>query len=111
MVTRALGRTARTFSRGLRRWGSRGCFAPQYLEHDRPTGGATAFDSFAAVLHRLFHGINDFLLGFALNAISFGHNWYPWADAPRARLQGASKLWGGSPGRQRENLLLRNALL
>src|SRR5208283_4749459 len=60
---------------GQRRTG--GGFAAQNLEHHRATGRAFALDRLAPVFHRLFNAVGDFLLGFAFNAISFGHKISP----------------------------------
>jgi hypothetical protein len=45
----------------------------QYFEHDRAARRALAFNGFAPVFHRFLHAVGDFLFGFALYAISFGH--------------------------------------
>jgi hypothetical protein len=61
---------------GWRRGCGCGCgsgFATQDLKHYRPTGGALSFDCFAPVFHCFLHAINYLFLGFALDAISFGH--------------------------------------
>jgi len=68
----------------LRHWGSwsgwsgGSGFSAQNLKHYGPAGGAFAFNGFAPVFHRFLHSIHDFLLGFAFDAVSFGHkNWLP----------------------------------
>ena len=110
LLRRRRRRGPRGCSRRGRRW-SRGGFPTKNLIHHSAASRAFALNGLAPILGRHLHRIDDLFFGLAFNAISFRHNWYPWADAPRTHLQGPSKLWGGSPGRQRENLLLRNALL
>src|SRR5262249_39502636 len=59
--------------RGRRRTAGSG-LAAQNLEHDSAASRTFAFDSPAAILHHFLNGIHNLFFGFALNAISFGHN-------------------------------------
>jgi len=47
------------------------------LKHHDSTSRTFALDRLAPIFHELFDAIGNFLLGFALNAISFWHNSTP----------------------------------
>src|SRR5207237_7049977 len=59
----------------------RGALATENFKHDGAAGGAFAFNGFAPVLHRFLDAIDDFLLGFAFDAVSFGHKKFCCLDA------------------------------
>jgi len=64
-------------------------FAAQDFIHHRAASRALAFDGFAPVLGRYFHPVNDFLLGFAFDTISFGHKkWAARRDMRRSSYGG-----------------------
>ena len=70
----SLGRRRRLGRFGYRCYGWwRRRFAPQNLKHDGAAGRALAFDGPAPVFHGFFNSAYDFLLGFAFDAVSFGH--------------------------------------
>ncbi len=76
-----------------------GCLAAEDLEHDRAAGRATAFDRLPAVLHRLFHGIDDFFPGLALDAVTFRHSTPPVGRASCVA-RGLGRLRGPTNQRQ-----------
>ena len=59
--------------------GGRSCLTAQYFEHHSAAGRAFSLDCFAPIFHRFFDTIDDFLLGFAFDTVSFRHRkrWLP----------------------------------